>query len=45
MFETEGATLVAVHTPGHSEDHVCFALREEAAIFAGDNVLGCGTSW
>lgn len=43
-FCVPGATVRAVHTPGHSEDHVCFVLEEENAMFTGDNVLGTGTS-
>lgn len=44
IFEVPGATVRAVHTPGHSEDHMCFVLEEEMALFTGDNVLGHGTS-
>jgi glyoxylase-like metal-dependent hydrolase (beta-lactamase superfamily II) len=43
-FQVEGATVSAVHSPGHSEDHMCFILREEGAMFTGDNILGHGTS-
>jgi glyoxylase-like metal-dependent hydrolase (beta-lactamase superfamily II) len=36
--------LVAVHTPGHSADHLCFWLAEDRALFTGDLVLGRGSS-
>ena len=44
IFDVEGATIRAVHTPGHSHDHMCFILEEEQAMFTGDAVLGHGTA-
>jgi glyoxylase-like metal-dependent hydrolase (beta-lactamase superfamily II) len=43
-IEGDGVTLVAVHTPGHASDHLCYYLPEEKAVFTGDVVLGGSTT-
>ena len=39
-----GWTLTAVATPGHTSNHLCFALEESGALFSGDHVMGWSTS-
>ncbi len=39
-----GATLRAIHTPGHASDHLCFLFEEEKALFSADHVMGWSTS-
>ena len=40
----QGWTLRAVHTPGHTSNHLCYALEESGALFTGDHVMGWSTS-
>ena len=40
----EGWTLEAVATPGHTSNHLCYALRESGALFTGDHVMGWSTT-
>jgi glyoxylase-like metal-dependent hydrolase (beta-lactamase superfamily II) len=39
-----GWTLRAVHTPGHTSNHMCYSLDEEQALFTGDHVMGWSTT-
>ncbi|WP_373503150.1 MBL fold metallo-hydrolase [Aestuariivirga sp.] len=39
-----GWSLESVFTPGHMSNHMCFALKEEKALFAGDHVMAWATS-
>jgi glyoxylase-like metal-dependent hydrolase (beta-lactamase superfamily II) len=36
--------LMALYTPGHSADHLCFVIPEDGAVFTGDLILGRGSS-
>jgi glyoxylase-like metal-dependent hydrolase (beta-lactamase superfamily II) len=40
----KGWTFQAVYTPGHTSNHLCFALKEERAFFPGDHVMGWSTT-
>ena len=39
-----GWTLEAVATPGHTSNHLCFALNETKALFSGDHIMGWSTT-
>jgi glyoxylase-like metal-dependent hydrolase (beta-lactamase superfamily II) len=39
-----GWRLEAVHTPGHTSNHLCFALPDQGILFSGDHVMGWSTS-
>lgn len=43
-FETKEFSLQCVATPGHTQNHVCFALPQESALFTGDHVMAWSTS-
>ncbi len=44
VLSLPGATLTCLFTPGHTSNHMCFALEEERAVFTGDHVMGWSTS-
>ncbi len=44
VIEGRGWTLEAVFTPGHTSNHMAFALKEENALFSGDHVMAWSTS-
>jgi glyoxylase-like metal-dependent hydrolase (beta-lactamase superfamily II) len=44
MLSGPGWTLEAVATPGHTSNHLCFALHEGKALFSGDHVMGWSTT-
>ncbi|WP_310539493.1 MBL fold metallo-hydrolase [Phenylobacterium sp.] len=44
VLERPGWTLEAIATPGHTSNHICFALKEENALFSGDHIMGWSTT-
>ena len=42
-IDLDGDTLVALHTPGHSPDHVAFWHEGSGTLFAGDLVMATGS--
>jgi glyoxylase-like metal-dependent hydrolase (beta-lactamase superfamily II) len=43
-IEADSFSFECVFTPGHTANHMAFALREERALFSGDHVMGWSTS-
>jgi glyoxylase-like metal-dependent hydrolase (beta-lactamase superfamily II) len=39
-----GWTLQAIPTPGHTSNHLCYALPQENACFTGDHIMGWSTT-
>lgn len=44
VVSTSTLTMRAVHTPGHTSNHVCWTLAEESTLFTGDHVMGWSTT-
>ena len=44
LFKGGEWTIEAIHTPGHTSNHVCYALKEENLLFSGDHIMGWSTS-
>jgi len=43
-FAGPGWTVEAVSTPGHTANHMAYALLEENALFPGDHIMGWSTT-
>ncbi|MGQ0533565.1 MAG: MBL fold metallo-hydrolase [Caulobacteraceae bacterium] len=43
-FRGPGWTIEAVFTPGHTANHMAYALIEENALFPGDHIMGWSTT-
>lgn len=43
VLEATEFRLLAMHTPGHSPDHLCYLMEEERMLFSGDTVVDGST--
>ena len=44
IIQGAGWTVEAIATPGHTSNHICYALKEENALFSGDHIMGWSTT-
>lgn len=44
VIKGDGWTVEAIHTPGHTSNHLCYALHDENILFSGDHIMGWSTS-
>ena len=44
LLEGDGWSIECVFTPGHTSNHMCYALKEDKALFTGDHVMGWSTT-
>ena len=44
IIKGEGWTIEAIHTPGHTSNHMCYGLKENSILFSGDHVMGWSTT-
>ncbi|MBI4273993.1 MAG: MBL fold metallo-hydrolase [Rhizobiales bacterium] len=44
MVSGDGWAIEAVATPGHTANHMAYALKDKKVLFAGDHVMGWSTS-
>jgi len=44
VIESGGDRFQCVFTPGHTSNHMCYALDQEKSLFTGDHVMGWSTT-
>ncbi len=44
VVEGDGWRIEAITTPGHTANHMCYALKDTNILFAGDHVMAWATS-
>jgi len=44
ILEIDGHKLRAIHTPGHTSNHICFFDQTTNSLFSGDHIMGWSTT-
>ncbi|MGE0805154.1 MAG: MBL fold metallo-hydrolase [Burkholderiaceae bacterium] len=44
LLRAGDSTLRVLHTPGHTEHHICLLLEEDGLLFSGDHILSGSTT-
>ncbi len=44
LFKSDGWSILALHTPGHTSNHVCYAVPEDNGLMCADHIMGWATS-
>ncbi|PHS23296.1 MAG: MBL fold metallo-hydrolase [Robiginitomaculum sp.] len=44
IFTGQNWSIEAVFTPGHTSNHVCYAVQEDHGLICGDHIMGWSTS-
>lgn len=44
VVHADGVSLIAVHSPGHTRDHLCFHDAASATLYTGDHILSGTTA-
>ena len=44
IVKGSGWTIRAIHTPGHTSNHMCYGLEEKSILFTGDHIMGWSTT-
>ena len=44
IIKSNNWTIKAIHTPGHTSNHMCYGLKENSILFTGDHVMGWSTT-
>ena len=44
LIKGKNWSIRAIHTPGHTSNHMCYGLEENSILFSGDHIMGWSTT-